>query len=741
MLAALLLLDASVAFPFSLWGGDHQNKLEPSAGKKSCGPGTWHNHTTGMCQPDMHVMCGAGTVKAGHGAEKKCVAHLSACGAGTMMKDGKCVLDASVLDQAIVAKSVCGEGTKISDGKCVPVPVEKHVSAQAAAIDCLPPSSSPSIPPPSPSQLSCWVSGDPHVIPFVHEDQHEAYGLGIRTMASWGTKPGVAEACATQRASKFRSLTATEAPAVGADNYVCSPGVPGVVQYYSCPVACTGSLNSTWHPCGASSAVAVAAEIDGKAIAVTDNEVYVDGIQVVSIHGFGAWESEDGKMVISRGLDNDQEMYTPGEKTMFTIKTTEGSFELATWTFKAAKMPTGYVHNTRLSMPDAMTWTHYNLDGSCFDDKDRTLDEAPAEPIKAWPAGLLVSLKEKCESYTGIYTPAATHEELCRSSGVSLVKAQQECQAYLMPKRYRGCVVDYCATANANMVPRLNLPVKAKRAASPAAKVERPADEPAPTLPSDAAADIPSSLTKPSPAVAMQQQFLNSVLHFTGDDCSVGWSEETAQCYLAHNADVRNAVCPAFPTCNSTELKAAQCHYSKFGSQQMRDYACTKEERVEIAKHAATKRAEEKAAEEAVAEAAAAAEAAALSQAERNRKVAREAAMKEEAAAVEVAEREAANARAEEAAAKAAKAAAERTAIGMPEQHVQFFVGDDCGTGWDDETTVCYLERNVDVAKAVCASYPACNSTELLAAQCHYGRYGKQEKREYNDCGGRVQQE
>ena len=54
-----------------------------------------------------------------------------------------------------------------------------------------------------------------------------------------------------------------------------------VVQSLHCPVLCGGAGQSAaWFPCGASSGIASAARIDGHEIAISRDDVYVDGALV-----------------------------------------------------------------------------------------------------------------------------------------------------------------------------------------------------------------------------------------------------------------------------------------------------------------------------------------------------------------------------------------------------------------------------------------------------------------------------
>ena len=206
------------------------------------------------------------------------------------------------------------------------------------------------------------------------------------------------------------------------------------MQYYSCPTRCDLGT-SEWFPCGAASAVAFAARVQNKGVAVSAHDVYIDGVKIEPpLAPLGRFETEDGMLVVQRLADEDPSYRTPGPKLIFTFLEYPGgsaSIEIASWLFSTAQMPTGYLHNVRLSLPGHIA----PLTGVCVETLDTTRATSADVPLGThiWPDALISSLDAECKSFQGTYTPANSAEDVCSLSGISFERAKAEC-----PPRYLG---------------------------------------------------------------------------------------------------------------------------------------------------------------------------------------------------------------------------------------------------------------------------------------------------------------
>jgi len=226
-------------------------------------------------------------------------------------------------------------------------------------------------------------------------------------------------------------------------------GAGGAVQYYSCPVRCGSSSvdNAAWTACGASATVGVAVAIGETAVAIHNRDIFVGGAHIGNIKDLSSYSSPDGTFtfVLVNTTDGGHEM-------QLSFATTEGSVKLAVRRFDARSMPTGFVHDVHLSLPLVGPGLSH-VDGSCFFDQEtaKLKGTQGAASLDAWHPRVLAKLRRQCESFTGEYSPAATHEALCHQTGASITKAHRLCASMATTQRTAMCVADFCALNKPNL--------------------------------------------------------------------------------------------------------------------------------------------------------------------------------------------------------------------------------------------------------------------------------------------------
>lgn len=268
-------------------------------------------------------------------------------------------------------------------------------------------------------------------MPFGDQSLHEAHGLGVRNMAKWHARPNAPceeDAC-----------TLSE----------------GMVQYYSCPVKCAGD-HEQWRPCGASSTVAIAATIANKSVVLKHHDVYVDGVSVGPIAEHSSYTSSDGTLTVSllAHTADDNDVRADGPTLRFSFQGPNGLVNLDTWFYLSPRMPTGYLHNARLTLPDTKIMTaDFLRDGVCFAENDVTIGHAENVPMTIWPPNVLKTLQSECKSFEGQYLAVKDSRELCLQTGLDMQRGHMSCAKYAIPARYQSCLTDFCALNMTRLTP------------------------------------------------------------------------------------------------------------------------------------------------------------------------------------------------------------------------------------------------------------------------------------------------
>ena len=204
------------------------------------------------------------------------------------------------------------------------------------------------------------------------------------------------------------------------------------MQTYACPVVC--ELGSTeWFPCGASSAVAIAASVFGTSVVVHGDAVYVDGAllepalsRLGDSRSFSCAECPgNAHLEVRRIADDDPSYRSPGPKLSIMFGDGPEAVDIATWRFDVVHMPTGYLHNARLSLP-----AEIEVSGLCTESIDTSVGTPPDQPTPAWggvSGPVLEPLMEQCGSFTGEYTPIGSPSEMCSQTGLAYQDAQLHC--------------------------------------------------------------------------------------------------------------------------------------------------------------------------------------------------------------------------------------------------------------------------------------------------------------------------
>ena len=269
----------------------------------------------------------------------------------------------------------------------------------------------PSAPPPAPKPAhgTCWVFSDPHVERFD----------GSRTELNLNPA--------------FKGAQPVHTLAKWAD---------GILQSYRCPALC-GMSPPEYFPCGSTGVVAIAGRIrvpgtkTPHSFVLARDSVIVDGT-AHDLGSAGHWApttipvGKDGACTLSRivnpsaasvaklaggkalSLREAQELDTikmPGEYATVIECTGSGGapVRVSTWNWKEAHMPTDYLMNTRIELPEEDAAGA----GLCA---GKALSECKDATVRAlWPEALLADLKATCGNHVkscpaGTKEPAATEE-------------------------------------------------------------------------------------------------------------------------------------------------------------------------------------------------------------------------------------------------------------------------------------------------------------------------------------------
>jgi hypothetical protein len=298
----------------------------------------------------------------------------------------------------------------------------------------------------------------------------EAHDIGVQTMAQW---------------------TSIDPLTWGVTN--------NSVQYYSCPADCEALHRANessayaphgttqWSTCGVSSAVAVAAQVNGHKVYIRAHEVQVDGTQ---------YDLKIGDKITSPGVYIErvsdphpvEEPDTPGklnsqvhkDKIKISIHGVHHSYaaRIETWQFDQlyakSALPTGYLTNIKLTIPgDAVVEA-----GSACSGDDNNNDEVSKSTLNnvqynqiqqspAWPAAELDDLDGVCTSFTGEYKVVESADSLCSSTGITMDNAGLACAQFAAVDKdkfingtwhstpavfeigdgtaYEACMMDVCA--------------------------------------------------------------------------------------------------------------------------------------------------------------------------------------------------------------------------------------------------------------------------------------------------------
>ena len=244
---------------------------------------------------------------------------------------------------------------------------------RVSSTSCAPPPS-PVPPPPLlvPPNLPrvCWTWGDPHIVPF-DGAQYDAHALGVRTLATWPA----------QSASFTSSDTNT-------------------VQLYSCPTRCDVG-NAEWFPCGASSAVALHANVFGVRLTVAGENFYYNGIQ--------QYLNPNGQTMRPRqlpGCDSGHCTAPRGRRSRHhsgpKLRLTFGWATIILTTWNNIHEHAGLVTSTMARSPcQAMPARDWSV---CTGEVHKHASGAiTTMRQKNWPVGLLDDLAGQCQSHNGTY--------------------------------------------------------------------------------------------------------------------------------------------------------------------------------------------------------------------------------------------------------------------------------------------------------------------------------------------------
>jgi len=120
---------------------------------------------------------------------------------------------------------------------------------------------------------------------------------------------------------------------------------------------------------------------------------------------------------------------------------------LNAWKYTISNMPTGYLANTRVTIPGP-DYDAGSLSGLCAGTV-LTQPEAGESPISAWPSALKAEITSKCTGFKGTFTPATSPEQICSASKVPIEQARAACvrfQGVDAGRPYHSCLTDYCGT-------------------------------------------------------------------------------------------------------------------------------------------------------------------------------------------------------------------------------------------------------------------------------------------------------
>ena len=289
-----------------------------------------------------------------------------------------------------------------------------------------PPPPSPPPPPPYPpkdpaSLQTCWSWGDPHMVAF-DGTEYDHHDLGVYALSQ-------------------------------------SPGVH--VHTFSCPTVCelgqgsvadgTANDEGDWFPCNASSSVGTAVQIGGHVIEAASadlSSILVDGVAVtVTTDQAHIIDDDAGEVTISL-IDEpwDGDDRKPNDKPSLRVES-EGAGVVEMWVYDTEHMPTGYLINTRVSLPPSAV---AGATGLCVVGSIKAASSA-----HNFQAASVTRLEGECGMQSGgaaagfvADNGGGGAEKACAESGVALATAETDCAAQMSTKSsaamLAACVLDAC---------------------------------------------------------------------------------------------------------------------------------------------------------------------------------------------------------------------------------------------------------------------------------------------------------
>ena len=300
----------------------------------------------------------------------------------------------------------------------------------------LPPSPSPPPPPPTPPPpppyppkdpadlQTCWSWGDPHIVAY-DGTEYDHHDLGVYALSQ-------------------------------------SPDVH--VHTFSCPTVCelgqgsvadgTANDEGDWFPCNASSSVGTAVQIGGHVIEAASadlSSILVDGASVsVTTDRAHIVDDEAGEVTISlidEPWDGDERK--PNEKPSLRIESSGGASAAVVqmWVYETEHMPTGYLINTRVSLPPSAAAA---ASGLCAVGSGEATG-----PAHGFQAASVARLEGECGMQDGGAAAGFVADnggggaaQACAESGVVLATAEADCAAQMSSKSsaamLAACVLDAC---------------------------------------------------------------------------------------------------------------------------------------------------------------------------------------------------------------------------------------------------------------------------------------------------------
>ena len=239
-----------------------------------------------------------------------------------------------------------------------------------------------------------------------------------------------------------------------------SPGVH--VHTFSCPTVCelgqgsvadgTANDEGDWFPCNASSSVGTAVQIGGHVIEAASadlSSILVDGVAVtVTTDQAHIIDDDAGEVTISL-IDEpwDGDDRKPNDKPSLRVES-EGAGVVEMWVYDTEHMPTGYLINTRVSLPPSAV---AGATGLCVVGSIKAASSAHNN----FQAASVTRLEGECGMQSGgaaagfvADNGGGGAEKACAESGVALATAETDCAAQMSTKSsaamLAACVLDAC---------------------------------------------------------------------------------------------------------------------------------------------------------------------------------------------------------------------------------------------------------------------------------------------------------